>query len=266
MRTTAHTIGFRRVLLFFASFGALAGFSLFALEPALAQAYPSYFYNTVTFTLTSNMNPSMTGDPVTLTADVGSQFTGQSVTFYDDTTALGTVQVDADGMAAFTTSSLRVGSHPVTATLDSGGEFPMGTSQYLYQVVDVNNMTSNETDMMVNTQTTATGLGLYVDESPVEFGEVVGFSAFVSGMDRLGTVTFYDDGAPLASSYVHSDGSAGYSTSQLSLGTHTITATFSNQSGTPTLTSPPVTLEVIQGDTTPMYPSNNVDAPESDEP
>ena len=56
--------------------------------------------------------------PVTFTATVvpaAGHVTG-SVTFKDGATTLGTVVVDASGMAALTTSSLSVGTHTISAS------------------------------------------------------------------------------------------------------------------------------------------------------
>src|SRR5207249_3711202 len=63
-------------------------------------------------------NPAVVGQPVTLTATVTCDAvvpTG-SVTFFDGATPLtGPVPVNGSGMATFTTSSLAIGSHTLTA-------------------------------------------------------------------------------------------------------------------------------------------------------
>lgn len=74
--------------------------------------------NTTT-TVTSSQNPSTYGQPVTFTATVtavapgGGTPTG-TVTFYDGTTVLGTATLNSSGQATFTTSSLFIGTHPIT--------------------------------------------------------------------------------------------------------------------------------------------------------
>ena len=69
--------------------------------------------------LTSDVNPSGFGQPVTFTATVtagGAPVTGGTVTFTDAGTSMGgSVPVAADGTAVFSTSSLAVGSHPIAA-------------------------------------------------------------------------------------------------------------------------------------------------------
>ncbi|HET8971392.1 MAG TPA: Ig-like domain-containing protein, partial [Candidatus Nanopelagicales bacterium] len=78
-------------------------------------------------TLTSDANPVVVGEAVTFTATVtasGSPVTSGAVQFGSDGTELGSpVPVAADGTATVTTSSLAVGSHPVTANY-------LGTATY----------------------------------------------------------------------------------------------------------------------------------------
>src|SRR5262249_1360145 len=79
---------------------------------ALAQAINS---NPQT-TLTSSLNPSLFGQPVTFTATVTAvaPATGTptgTVTFRDGTTSLGTVMLNASGIATLTTTTLSVGGH-----------------------------------------------------------------------------------------------------------------------------------------------------------
>jgi hypothetical protein len=71
------------------------------------------------------VNPSNFGQFVTFTATVKPQFSGTltgSVTFYDGTTALKTAYLSG-GVAKFTTSTLTVGSHTITATYNGSTNF-----------------------------------------------------------------------------------------------------------------------------------------------
>ena len=80
---------------------------------------------TTTTTLVSSLNPSNVGRSVTFTATVTGEFGGtpqSSVTFYDGTTALGTVSMSG-GKAEFTTSKLAAGTHNITATFKGGSNF-----------------------------------------------------------------------------------------------------------------------------------------------
>jgi hypothetical protein len=69
--------------------------------------------------LTSNLNPSTYGQVVTFTANVtptsGTGTPTGTVQFFDGTTLLGQVALDPTGTGTFTISSLKVGSHAITA-------------------------------------------------------------------------------------------------------------------------------------------------------
>lgn len=88
--------------------------------------------------LSSSLNPSTFGDPVTFTATVtaaGAPVTAGTVTFTDGVTALGpAISLDATGAATFTTSSLAAGIHPITATYNGTAAHATSTAT-LDQVV-----------------------------------------------------------------------------------------------------------------------------------
>jgi hypothetical protein len=95
-----------------------------------------------TTTLNSSVNPSYSGQSVTFTAtvtDVGGATapvpTG-TVTFYDGGAAIGTGTLNAVGVATFTTSTLAVGSHNMTASASGDGVTGPSNSAVLVQVVD----------------------------------------------------------------------------------------------------------------------------------
>ncbi|HZS90342.1 MAG TPA: Ig-like domain repeat protein, partial [Chloroflexota bacterium] len=95
--------------------------------------------NTTT-TVTSSANPSLLGQPVTFTATVSVVAPGAgtptgSVSFYDGTTLLGTAALSGN-QAQFTTSSLGVGSHNITASYSGDGNFNGSTSTTLVQQVN----------------------------------------------------------------------------------------------------------------------------------
>jgi hypothetical protein len=87
--------------------------------------------------LASSLNPSEFGKPVTFTATVtssGATPTG-AVTFNDGGVAIGTTTLAA-GIASFTTSSLTVGSHAITASYGGAANFSASTSPTLNQAVN----------------------------------------------------------------------------------------------------------------------------------
>ena len=84
-------------------------------------------------TLTSSVNPSVYGSSVIFTATVPGPATG-TVVFYDGTTALGTGTI-ANGIATLTTSTLSVGTHPVTAAYSGDVDYNSATSAIYSQIV-----------------------------------------------------------------------------------------------------------------------------------
>jgi hypothetical protein len=94
-------------------------------------------FNTST-SLSSSLNPSISGQSVTFTATVTSSATGTptgSVTFKDGTTTLGTGALSS-GIAKFTTSTLAVGTHSITAVYGGDATSLGSTSAVLSQVVN----------------------------------------------------------------------------------------------------------------------------------
>jgi len=93
-----------------------------------------------TTVLTSTANPSPFGTSITLTATVtpvsGAPAAG-SVTFTDGPTTLGTATVNGSGVATYSTSTLTVGSHALSASFTPTNSNNFGTSSgQLTQVVN----------------------------------------------------------------------------------------------------------------------------------
>jgi hypothetical protein len=91
-------------------------------------------------TVTSSLNPSRHGQAVTFTATVvanapGTAIPTGTVTFKDKNKTLGTATLNASGQAAFTTSTLSNGTHPITAAYGGGSGFLTSTSATLTQTV-----------------------------------------------------------------------------------------------------------------------------------
>lgn len=111
--------------------------SLAGPAPAAAGAQ---VLNPTTTQLSSSRNPSTLGQPVTFTATVTSNAaagnpTG-SVTFFDGGAGIGEGTLSGEGVATFTTSSLAVGSHTITAKYNGDDNFSSSTSTPLTQVVN----------------------------------------------------------------------------------------------------------------------------------
>ncbi len=110
-----------------------------ASTPQTVAPIPPNVHPTQTL-VTSNVNPSAFGQAVTFTANVATTDafitipTGM-VTFYDGTTALGTGTLDTNGNASYTTSTLAIGTHPITVAYAGSTAFSASTSPVYNQVV-----------------------------------------------------------------------------------------------------------------------------------
>ncbi|MCL2647360.1 MAG: TIGR03790 family protein, partial [Phycisphaerales bacterium] len=91
--------------------------------------------DTTTTTVTSSMNGQAATFTATVTADhLGTGIPGGTVTFMDGNTPLGTVALDAFGVASFTTG-LDVGDHTITAVYNGDTAHNGGTSDPMAQDV-----------------------------------------------------------------------------------------------------------------------------------
>src|SRR5262249_10804612 len=90
-----------------------------------------------TTSLTSSVNPAVSGQPVTFTATVG--YAGAAApagtgTFSDGGTALATVPV-VNGLARYTTAALAGGSHTITARYSGDGNYDPSASAPLTETI-----------------------------------------------------------------------------------------------------------------------------------
>jgi len=96
------------------------------------------FLESTTTSLASSANPSQFGQSVQITATVtsaGPVPTG-NVTFSDGATVISSSALNGSGQASFTTNSLSVGSHSITASYPGDGYSQPSTSTVLTQVVN----------------------------------------------------------------------------------------------------------------------------------
>jgi hypothetical protein len=100
--------------------------------------------DTTTATLTSSLNPSQFGQAVTFTATLNGKFASPTgtVTFYDSGTQIGTGTLSASGAitsaTTLTTSTLAIGTHPITVAYAATQNFAAATSTALSQLVNPN--------------------------------------------------------------------------------------------------------------------------------
>lgn len=200
----------------------------------------------------SSANPSVFGQSVTFTATVSAVAPGTgtpsgTVTFKDGATTLGTGTLSG-GQVSFSTSSLNVASHPITAEYGADSNFNAGTSLPLSQVV-------NKAD---------TNTSVVSSANPSVFGQSVTFTATVSaappgsGMPT-GTVTFKDEGTPLGTGTLDGSGQATFSTTFLSAASHPITAAYVGDSNFNGSASSNLSQTVNKADTTTTITSDTPD-------
>ena len=162
--------------------------------------------------VTSSLNPSVFGGPVTFTAKVtsGSGTPTGSVRFSSGSTTLGTGVLNNKGVATFTTSALTPPTSTVNATY-AGDANLSGSSAALNQTVN---------------RATPT-VGLSSNNNPAKAGASVTFTVTVMGVPQAaptGSVTLSIDGTAVATLAL--SGPRTFTTSSLSVGTHTVTAAY----------------------------------------
>ena len=191
-------------------------------SPSHAASGSSDFLETVTelateTTLTADINPSTYGDLVTYTAVVaapaGPAPADGTVTFRDGVDVIGSAPLDPSAVATITIGTLAAGTHSITAEFGGNPTHAGSTSDLLDQEVD-----------KAGTVTSVT-----LAPNPSAFGDPVTFTATVSPDPGSGAVQFsidgVDEGAPVP---VGPGGSAvSAAVASLSVGDHTIAATFS---------------------------------------
>jgi Bacterial Ig-like domain (group 3)/FG-GAP-like repeat len=185
-------------------------------------------------TLTSSVNPSADNQSVTFSASVHLGATG-SITFLDGTTVLGTGTVSAVGVAVFTTSTLTIGSHPITASYGGDSNYSSAVSAVLVQTVSKipTAITINESTPAQLLNGGVTFTATVTASSPNATGTVT----FMDGSVVLGTVTLTPNGGVAVS--LSTNASAILLTSSLVAGSHQIVAIYSGDSTFAPSTSAP---------------------------
>jgi hypothetical protein len=184
--------------------------------------------DTTTTTVSSSVNPAVLGQSVTFTAVVGIPASGTptgSVTFKDGSTTLGTeplTLVAGQYQATFTTSSLAVASHSITAIYGGDANFSTSTSHALTESVGKD----------------ATTTILTASTNSPTYGQSVTLTAQITVVapgsgTPTGTVTFRDGSSSLGTGTVKVVGGiaeATLTTSKLSQGNHSLTAVYGGSS------------------------------------
>jgi hypothetical protein len=245
LTTAALAVGSHNLTVVYAGDGNFSTSTSTALTQTVTPAVTST-------TVTTSLTPSAPGQALTFTATV--QVTGPgagtptgTVTFKDVDTILGTVPVDGTGHAVFVTADLGVGSHAITASYDGDGNFAGSTSAILTQVVSAD--------------LTATTTALSTSVASAVYGQSVTLTATVTPTSGLAvptqTVTFKDGDTVLGTASLDAQGRAVLVISQLSAGSHRITASYSGDPSFTASTSPVLTQTVNRDTTTTTVTSSS---------
>jgi hypothetical protein len=197
--------------------------------------------------LGASPNPSTYGSPVTLTATIAVVAPGAgnptgSVEFFDGPTLIGTSGLIGT-QATLTTSILAIGTHSLTAEYAGDGSFGASTSSTVSLTVSQSS----------NNGATTTSLSTSVN--PSFYSQSVMFTAVVSAVTAgsgipTGIVTFKDGTNTLGTRTLDTSGTATFSTASLSVGTHSIIASYGGDGIFTGSTSMSVSQTVAQDSTT----------------
>lgn len=196
--------------------------------------------NATTITLAPSADPAYFGQTVTFTATVttgkGTAPLSGTVAFYDGATLLQSGSApDSFGRATFSTATLPIGPHTVTATYTGDTRHYDSTSQPLSETIDEQ-----------------TSIAISPSANPVLLGSAVTLTATVSvlGGGKVppdGSVLFYDGQSVLANVPLDQKGTASYTTAKLGRGNHALTASYSGDAAQFVFpsTSPALVLDVL---------------------
>ncbi|MBI3409430.1 MAG: Ig-like domain repeat protein [Planctomycetes bacterium] len=172
----------------------------------------------------SSLSVANFGQAISFTATVSSldspsDIPTGTVTFTEGATILAVVAVDNSGQASFSTSTLSVGSHNITAAFTGANGFTDSSGV--------------SPAVLVQEGTAVTIFG--APNSSI-FGQLVTFTATVTAVDAgagvpVGAVTFMDGTTALATVLLDGFGQATYTTGALTAGSHTITVAFAGAAG-----------------------------------
>ncbi len=193
-------------------------------QPVYIQGFGTTAGGAATVTLTSSLNPSASGQPVTITATVvgaggNSPIPSGSVMFIANAaTSLGTAKLNASGVATVTTSSLAVGTTPISAIYSGDSNYNSSNATPLNQVVTATTKQTTTVSVSAspNPATTAQSVVLTATVTP----------AAGSAATPTGSVTFMDGTTTLGTGTLNGTLQASYTTSTLGAGTHSITAVY----------------------------------------
>jgi hypothetical protein len=195
-----------------------------------------------TTAINSSGNPSAYGQSVIFTATVapgsGSGMPSGSVQFVVDNGTPVTESLNGGGIATYSTNTLKVGTHTITANYTGDSTFGGSSSTALTQ--------------KVNQANTKTALTSSLNQ-PV-FNQAVSFTAVVSVLSPgagtpTGSIQFAIDNGTPVNVGLTSNGTATYTPSSLTAGTHTISASYTGDTNFLNSNSTALTQTINQANT-----------------
>ena len=200
----------------------------------------------VTTTLTANPNPVTFGQLTILSATVASSAVipgPATITFTDGAAILGTVPLPPIGPATLSIATLSVGNHQIGAVLHTS---------------DTTAIRSNAAPVALQVNGLPDTLVLAVSPLPAAFADapvtltaiLAPTSALPLGSTLAGTITFFDGTLPLGTATLSAAGQGTLTTTTLSTGSHSLTASFSGNSVFAPATSIVVPEQILSNPTT----------------
>ncbi len=174
-------------------------------------SFPQVVQAVSSIRMTSSLNPSIVGQAVTFTAMVTPSTATGTVQFLDlGQVPIGTATLSS-GLAVFSTSSLNAGTYSLTASYAGDAKDTPASSATLMQTVKPKS---------------AASVSLTSSVDPSLVGQTVMFTAHLTPSTATGTIQFLDGTTVIGTVAVNS-GAAAFPTSQLTQGSHSITASYS---------------------------------------
>jgi hypothetical protein len=149
-------------------------------DPSTASVTETVNPLATTTTLSATPNPAGTGQPVTLTAGVtgGGATPTATIAFFDGATQIAQGILDATGHASYTTSTLTLGTHNLTAVYAGSVIYAGSTSPVVTEIIELPGFTMTLSSPSISLQTyrhttttvTLTSLGDFTDNISVTCG------------------------------------------------------------------------------------------------
>ena len=178
-----------------------------------------------TTSVTASANAVLNTTPVTLSATLTPGIAGQSLTFKDGTTVLGSAITDANGVATLAAQTFTGGSHSITATFAATGIYLASTSPAV----------------VVSVAAAISSLALSIPATAINPTTSVTMTASLSPVIASATITFYDGATSLGTARTSASGVATLAKT-FTVGTHNLTAKFAGTTAATASTSAVVTL------------------------